>query len=131
MDGNGNGTGTGIGTGGGTGGAGRKVAGLPWGAAVTATAVAVTMSLVFGGRDFLWPMLFQAPIALPLLMRWAPKAFAAACLAVGAPMLFLGLLIALFGIPMFLVAPLLLIFAAFADRADRHTGARARGFRTA
>ncbi|MFD9723860.1 hypothetical protein [Streptomyces sp. NPDC059072] len=107
------------------------MAALPWGAAVAAVAVAVAMSLVLGGRDFLGLLLFQSPIVLPLLMRWAPKAFAAACFAVGAPMLFLGALIALFGIPAFLVAPALLIFAALADRADRHTGTRARGFRTA
>ncbi|MFD8632055.1 hypothetical protein [Streptomyces sp. NPDC059533] len=135
MDANENGTTTETGTGrvigAGVGDARRTVAALPWGAAVAAVAVAVTMSLVLGGRDFLGLLLFQSPIVLPLLMRWAPKAFAAACFAVGAPMLFLGMLIALFGIPAFLVAPALLIVAALADRADRHTGTRARGLRTA
>ncbi|MFJ8012519.1 hypothetical protein [Streptomyces sp. NPDC096339] len=122
MGGNGNGTGTGIRAT----GARRKVVGLPWGAAVTAAAVAVAMSLALGGRDFLWLALFQSPIALPLLTRWAPKAFPVACFVVGAPMLLLGLPLALYGIPAFLAAPLLLIFAAFADRLDRQTGATCR-----
>ncbi|MFI8503126.1 hypothetical protein ACIGFK_32150 [Streptomyces sp. NPDC085524] len=105
----------------GNGKARRKVADESWTWAVAAAWAAVAVSLVLAAvTDFEWLVLvFQVPVALPLLMRRTPKTFTVVCLLLGMVMLLPGLLLALFTLPVFVIAPPLLIVAAFADRSNR------------
>ncbi|MEW2140029.1 hypothetical protein AB0892_26150 [Streptomyces sp. NPDC005409] len=101
----------------------RKVADGSWTWAVAAALSAVAMALVgFGaGGPVALGLLFglAALVATPLLLRRRPKAFAVVCVVVGAVMLPLGLLFALFGVLVFLPPGPLLIVAAYADRRNR------------
>lgn len=58
-------------------------------------------------------------VAVPLLLREHPKAFARACLALGAGLLAWALIGAVIGMFLFIPAALLLLVAAFADAGNR------------
>uniref|UniRef100_A0AAU2JS55 Uncharacterized protein n=1 Tax=Streptomyces sp. NBC_00049 TaxID=2903617 RepID=A0AAU2JS55_9ACTN len=102
----------------------RKVAERPWAlAVVSAVAAAVTsVPMAVAARDdavFMIACLVPAAlIAVPLLLRRRPKAFAVVCLVMGAVVLPVGALGALMGLFALLLAPPLLIVAAFAHGPD-------------
>ncbi|MFD9408105.1 hypothetical protein ACFWBN_13960 [Streptomyces sp. NPDC059989] len=91
-------------------------------AAVVAGGVAVFGLLIstFLGAYF---VLCAGVVAVPLLLRGQPKAFARTCLVVGVGLLGWGLIGALIGMFLFLPAALLLLAAAFVDPGNR-PGAR-------
>ncbi|MFD6231420.1 hypothetical protein ACFWFZ_31855 [Streptomyces sp. NPDC060232] len=98
----------------------RKVSRVPWGLAVTATAVtaaAAVWSAIVGTGGVL-PRAYLvalAVVALPLLTRHAPTAFTCACLLTGMVLLWVSLIGAAFGLAPVAAAALLLLVSSVAD----------------
>ncbi|MFD5882473.1 hypothetical protein [Streptomyces yangpuensis] len=105
----------------------RKVSRVPWRLAVTAaavTAAATAWSATVGTGDVL-PRVYLAVlavVALPLLARHAPTAFARVCLLAGMVLLWVSLIGAAFGLGPVVAAALLLLAASVADRDNPPTG---------
>ncbi|MFD4244293.1 hypothetical protein ACFWP3_22240 [Streptomyces sp. NPDC058525] len=107
----------------------ERVSRWQWGWAVAAAVAGalVTVTMLYKLEQGRWMYAASASsffltglvVALPLVMRAAPKAFARCCLIVGLPLVGWSVVGAITGMFVFMPAALLLLIAAFADPRNR------------